>query len=86
MNNAYCHVLKDCRRGLDCQLDLLDLNTVTVYTQLNTIDHNTRATLHSLPSAESVLGWAQDLLQTQLSTINSYGITCHQSTPQPRTP
>jgi hypothetical protein len=37
-NPRYCHVLSDCRRGLDCQLDLLDLNTVTVYTQLNTID------------------------------------------------
>jgi hypothetical protein len=25
--------------------------------------------LHCLPSAESLLGWAQDLLQTQLSTM-----------------
>jgi hypothetical protein len=35
---VYCHVLSDCRWVLDCQLDLLGLNTVTVYytSQLNT--------------------------------------------------
>jgi hypothetical protein len=27
----YCHVLSDYRRVLDCQLDLLGLNTVPVY-------------------------------------------------------
>jgi hypothetical protein len=48
---TYCHVLSDYRRVLDSQLDLLDHNTVMVYTQLNTIDHNARARLHSLPSA-----------------------------------
>jgi hypothetical protein len=77
--DAYCHVLSDHRWGLDWQLDLFDHNTVTVYTQLNTIDHNTRATFHSLhwqwllslcSTALSPLGWAssltraQDLLQT----------------------
>jgi hypothetical protein len=35
-HKPYCHVLSDCRWGLDWQLDLLDHNTVTVYTQLNT--------------------------------------------------
>jgi hypothetical protein len=36
--NKYCHVLSDYRRVLDCQLDLLRLNTGTVYytSQLNT--------------------------------------------------
>jgi hypothetical protein len=38
VTSIYCHVLSDYRRVLDCQLDLLGLNTVTVYytSQLNT--------------------------------------------------
>jgi hypothetical protein len=38
MDVKYCHVLSDYRRVLDCQLDLLGLNTVTLYytSQLNT--------------------------------------------------
>jgi hypothetical protein len=38
LSSIYCHVLSDYRRILDCQLDLLGLNTFTVYytSQLNT--------------------------------------------------
>jgi hypothetical protein len=51
-------MLSDCRRVLDRQLRLLD--------------HSVHFTIHYSalhycpPSAESLLGWAQDLLQTQL--------------------
>jgi hypothetical protein len=55
----YCHVLSDYRRGLDWELHLLDHSVhFTIHC----------SALHCLPSAESLLGWAQDLLQTQLST------------------
>jgi hypothetical protein len=56
----YCHVLSDYRRVLGWQLRLLD------HSAHFTIHYSA---LHCLPSAESLLGWAQDLLQTQLSTF-----------------
>jgi hypothetical protein len=55
-----CHVLSDYRRVLDWQLRLLDHNVhFTIY----------YGTIHCLPSAESLLGWAQDLLHTQLTSL-----------------
>jgi hypothetical protein len=54
------------RRDLDWQLDLLDSDTHTLSYSVHL--YNTTA-LHCLPSAESLLGWAQDLLQTQLTSL-----------------
>jgi hypothetical protein len=67
--------LKSCpKRYLNILLRVKWLQTGFDW-QLRLLDHSVHFTihysaLHCLPSVESLLGWAQDLLQIQLSTIN----------------